>query len=103
MYKHFVLLKIKENHTQHEVNKIFSILGELKNEVPGMMLMSYGKNLSEYHDSYGFTHAFSVDFIDKEFYRLYQQNPKYNHLLSHIHSVIHENGMIVFDYPLDFT
>lgn len=104
MIRHIVLFKAKPTN-DGTIDKIFHSLTEIRKTTPGIMLMSYGPQatLPDSPQS-GFTHGFSMDFIDENYYKRYLQQPSRAKVIDLIDSVIeNDSDIIIFDYPIEIV
>ncbi len=61
MIRHVVLLKLRD---AVEASKIFTVLKNLQSQIPGILAISTGTDCSPEGLQRGFTHGFTVDFVD---------------------------------------
>lgn len=102
MFKHIVLMKLRDDVPYETIEDIFIGIHDLKQELLGIMSFSYGKNISAQGLNQGFTHGFSMDFVDPEYSQLFLEHPKHTEILEKIkQSLVSEGDILVFDYPLD--
>ena len=64
MIRHVVLFKLRAGLGGSVANEIFAALKALKNEIPGIIAVSCGADVSPEGLQRGHTHAFTVDFTD---------------------------------------
>lgn len=61
MIRHIVLLKLRD---AEQAPQIFSALNNLQSQIPGIIKISAGTDCSPEGLQRGFTHGFTVDFVD---------------------------------------
>ena len=64
MIRHIVFVRIRPEVQRHEVEGLFAELAALKDVVPGLLSFASGPDSSPEGLARGYTHAFSVDFVD---------------------------------------
>jgi hypothetical protein len=64
MIRHVVLFKLRQGLTEKAADDIFSALKALKDEVPGILAISAGRDQSTEGLQRGNSHGFSVDFAN---------------------------------------
>jgi len=80
MIRHVVLFKLRPELGPAEVEKIHSDLVALKAVIPGMLNVSFGKDVSPEGLQRGHTHGFTVDFADKAARDAYLPHPDHQKL-----------------------
>ncbi|OKH87344.1 Dabb family protein [Thalassospira sp. TSL5-1] len=64
MIRHIVLVQVPYHADLAERDNVFALLKEIALKTPGMVAFSGGRNLEKDGLHQGFTHAFTIDFID---------------------------------------
>ena len=64
MVRHVVLVRLRYGVAPGEVSGIFEGLAALRDHLPSLRSFAWGANTSPEGLSRGFTHAFTIDFID---------------------------------------
>jgi hypothetical protein len=64
MIRHAVLCNFRKDLKQSDIDALFAALHALKNQIPGIVAISHGKDNSPEGLQKGKTHGFTVDFID---------------------------------------
>ena len=64
MIRHVVLFKLRHGFGDSVASEIFNALKALKHDIPGIIAVSCGADVSPEGLQRGHTHAFSVDFIN---------------------------------------
>ena len=80
--EHIVLLKIKSDTTQQQMDAITEGVYSLKSEIPGILDISFGADFSG--RSQGFTHGLVVRFESKEASIAYQTHPAHETLRDNV-------------------
>ena len=75
MIRHVVLFKLRHGLGALAAAEIFNALKALKHEIPGIIAVSCGADVSPEGLQRGHTHAFSVDFINAAARDAYLPNP----------------------------
>ena len=102
MIKHIVLLKGSQNVSDQIIMQIFSLLGKLKNIIPGMLSFEAGKNCSLENLERGYQYAFIISFTDQKARDSYLEHPEHQLIVRQIVDVC-ENGIedvLVVDIPV---
>lgn len=102
MIKHMVLLKMSKKSAEVYFADIVRALTALKNDLPGIMNFTAGENIAEPNRTQGYTHGFCMDFVDRDFLRLYQEHPEHLKVVEMIKmATASPDGVCVCDYYLD--
>ena len=80
MIRHVVLFKLRPELGPADVEKIMAGLNALKAVVPGMLNVSFGKDVSPEGLQRGHTHGFTVDFADTAARDAYLPHPDHQKL-----------------------
>ena len=64
-YRHVVLFKFKDSATPEQIKKIEEEFVALKPQIPSVVSLEWGTNVSPESHAEGFTHCFFVTFKDK--------------------------------------
>lgn len=75
MITHVVLLQPKPEVTSEEIATALEHVRALQKEIPGIIDVQIGKNMSNYNQ--GYTHGFVMHFVDIEHLRAYAPHPKH--------------------------
>lgn len=101
MIKHIVLFKAKDDVSNSEIEDLFRAMGELRHHLPGIMLYSSGKNVSEMGLNNGYTHAMTMDLVDDEFLENVLLHPLHQNMVAKVKKLSADNQpMLVFDYKI---
>jgi hypothetical protein len=75
MIRHVLLLQPRPLATPAEIAKCREALGALVGVVPGLTNFSFGENFAAEERREGFTHGFTMDFVDREALVAYGPHP----------------------------
>jgi NADPH-dependent 7-cyano-7-deazaguanine reductase QueF len=75
LLRHVVLFKFRDSSSEDEVKQVVSSFMSLKNQVPQIVAMEWGKNISEENNHQGFTHCFVISFRSIQDLTDYQSHP----------------------------
>ena len=102
MIRHLVLIKVKEQASQEEINGVFDILGELKNRIPGILRFNAGANNSPEGLAKGYTHVFIMDFSDSAARDAYLPHPEHKAVQGPLMEILadEEDTVLVFDFEV---
>ncbi len=64
MIRHVVLFKLRSDLPESTAGQIFTALKALRQQMPGIIAISTGKDASPEGLQRGHTHGFTVDFVD---------------------------------------
>ena len=100
MITHIVLLKIRSDVSQEDLDRVFSDLATLKTKIDGLLSFSGGPYSSHEGLSRGFTHGFVMTFSDAEARDVYLPHPEHERVKSRILEILDGglDGVIAFDY-----
>jgi len=98
--KHVVLLRLKADIGQNEIDAIFSDLADLKNDISGIIDFSGGPYSSSEGLNKGFTHGFVTTFINEASRDAYLSHPAHEAVKK---ALIHAldgglDGVVAFDW-----
>jgi hypothetical protein len=77
MIRHVVLCKFKPDVDEMEIQRIFAALSGLKADIPGILGITAGRDMSPEGLQRGFTHGFTVDFEDEAARDAYLPHPEH--------------------------
>ncbi len=75
MIRHVVLFKLRSDLDEGAATRIFTALKALQGQISGITAISTGKDASPEGLQRGFTHGFTVDFVDATARDAYLPNP----------------------------
>ena len=93
-----VLMKIRSDVPQSEIDDIFAALEGLKNKIPGLVSYSGGPYSSPEGLNKGFSHGFSMDFETESQRDAYF--PHANHEIVKEMIIARVDDVIAFDYKI---
>jgi hypothetical protein len=97
MIEHIVLFKWKLDASAEAVTAVIENLKALKNQIPGIVDLSCGKNFSE--RGKGFEHALVVRFEDREALESYGPHPLHQEVVQNLVKPILDD-IIAIDYEI---
>ena len=92
---HTVLFKFIPNTSSEQIDKLTAGIVKLKNTIPGIEMVSYGKNFSD--RSSGFTYAVTLTFRDVAALETFYAHPEHKKLINDLILPI-KAAMLVIDY-----
>jgi len=92
---HTVLFKFISNTSSAQIDRLTLGIVKLKNTIPGIEMISYGKNFSD--RSMGFTHAVTLTFRDLAALETFYTHPEHKKLINDLILPI-KAAMLVIDY-----
>jgi hypothetical protein len=96
LLRHVVLFKFKDSSLEDEVEHVVSSFMSLKSQVPQIVAMEWGRNISEENHHQGFTHCFVISCQSIQDLTDYQKHPAhldFQKILAH-----HMEKVFVVDY-----
>ena len=77
MLAHCVFLKVSPSHDTSDTEEVLQALGQLKDEVDGILSYEYGPNRDFEAKTAEYTYGFVVTFRDREAHLAYERHPKH--------------------------
>lgn len=77
MIRHIVLIRFPESCPSVQVSSIFNQLGKLKGVIPGLLEFHVGNDVTPVSLAQGFTHGFTMDFLDVASRDGYWEHPEH--------------------------
>lgn len=77
MIYHLVLLKIRKDAPQKQVDAVFAEIGGLRNKLPGILSYAWGPYSSPEGFNKGYTHGFCMTFADAKSRDAYLPHPEH--------------------------
>lgn len=97
MLRHIVLLKLKEDTTEEQLEEMVENLKALKDKIPGIISVSAGRNSSPEDRDLGFNYCFLIDFENAEARNNYLPHPEHKKVgKEYVRPIAAE--ILVFDY-----
>jgi len=75
--RHIVLVRFSPQTTPQRLEEIFTALEALQTSIPGILAITRGPNTSPEGLDHGYTHAFTVDFVDAAARDAYLPHPEH--------------------------
>jgi hypothetical protein len=97
MIEHIVLLKLKPNTTEQQVQTLTNELLKMAAQIPGIEHISAGMNNSPEGKNHGYTYGFIVRFTDAAARDAYLPHPVHRQVATQYLRPIAED-VLVFDY-----
>ncbi len=100
MVTHMVLLRIRKDVPQKQVDAVFAELASLKGKIPGLLSFAGGKYSSPEGLQRGFTHGFCMTFKDAAARDVYLPHPEHEKVKKSVLAVLEGgmDGVIAFDF-----
>lgn len=100
MIVHMVILKIRKNVAQKEIERVFGAIGALKTEIPGILSYSWGAYSSPEGMQRDFTHGFCMTFTDGKARDVYLPHPLHEKVKTAVLAILEGglDGVLAFDY-----
>ena len=96
--RHIVIFKYKPSATEEQIESVTTALGDLKNEIPGIIFFEHGINDSPENKNNGFTHVYQFTFEDadaRDTYLPHPEHQKFGEMLGEMEIV---EDVFVVDY-----
>lgn len=102
MIRHAVLFKRAKGVDDAGLAKVFSTLKDLQLSIPGILNITTGINCSPEGLQRGYTHAFTVDFVDAEARDVYLPHPAHQKVGAMIVAATEGgiDGILVLDWEV---
>jgi hypothetical protein len=102
MIRHVVLFKPREDLRKGELQKIFDGLAALRHAIPGMIDFHGSENCSPEGMNRGYSHGFTIDFMDVKARDTYLVDPEHKALGEQLSAAADggKGGLLVFDINL---
>ena len=103
MIRHVVLVRFREAVSATEIAAIFQQLDDLRQKLAGMKVFCHGSNVSPEGLARGYTHAFTVDFIDAAARDAYLAHPDHEAAGARLVKAAEGglSGLLVLDFALE--
>lgn len=99
MLQHTVLMRVREDVEQQDVDVVFSYIQDLKRTLPGIMNFTCGPSAQLDHSDKQYSHGFSMVFVDQDYFDEYRSHPKYTDTLDRIGTLLADSSSLVtFNY-----
>ena len=102
MIRHVVLIKIRSDVSQEQIDEVFKALAGLKDKIPGVLAFDGGPYSSDEGLNKGFTHAFVMDFESAAARDAYLPHPEHEVVKGQVVEVLDGGiaGVIAFDFEV---
>ncbi len=102
MIRHIVLIKCKPEVSQEEIDQVFTALAALKESIPGILAFEIGENNSPEGINRGYTHAFTMDFVDEQARDAYLPHLEHEKVKIRVDQILAEgnDGVLVVDFSI---
>ena len=100
MIYHMVLLKVRENVSHDDVEKVFTKVGNLRDVIPGITGFEWGPYFSNEGLNRGYTHAFCMTFTNAAARNTYLSHPEHQIVKGHVVETLEGgvDGVLSFDF-----
>jgi hypothetical protein len=98
MVRHVLILQPKPGVTAQQIESCRAALTGLVGRIPGLLDCKWGENLAPAERREGFTHGFSMDFVDRPSLEAYGPHPEHKPVAALVRSVFER--VLVFDWML---
>lgn len=101
MIRHMVMLKLKPEAAQADVDHLFGLLSGLRGKLDGLVDVHGGPYSSPEGINRGFTHGFSMDFTDAASRDAYLPHPEHMKIAESVGGILDgtfEEAVCAFDY-----
>jgi len=98
MIRHILLLKQRATATAEAVDAARAALAALVGPIPGLVNFHWGANHAPAERRAGFTHGFSMDFVDQQSLEAYAPHPQHQLAVAKVGQAF--EGIAVFDFAL---
>jgi hypothetical protein len=98
MVRHILLLQQRADATAAEIDACRVALDGLVGPVPGLVNCHWGLNIAPEERRGGFTHGFSMDFVDRASLDAYHPHPQHQIAAAKVRATFER--IIVFDFAL---
>ena len=97
---HMVLLRVREDVPEEQIDRVFAALAGLKGRIPGLLSFSGGPYRSPEGLARGFTHGFCMTFSDAKSRDAYLPHPEHEKVKAMIFPLLEGglDGALAFDY-----
>ena len=97
---HLVLFKVRPDVAPDEVARVFEAVGALRETIPGITGYSWGPYSSPEGLNRGYTHGFSMTFVDAASRDAYLPHPEHEKVKEVVLGILDGglDGVLAFDY-----
>ncbi len=103
MIRHIVLMKCKPDAARHDIDAMFAALAALTQSIPGVLACEGSANNSPEGLNHGYTHAFTMDFVDEATRAAYLPHPEHKHAQTFMQTVLTDlpDKVLVLDFSIE--
>jgi len=98
MIRHVLLLQQRPDATTSEIDACRDALAGLVGPIAGLVNCHWGQNVAPEERRAGFTHGFTMDFVDRESLAAYGPHPQHQLAVAKIRATFER--IVVFDFAL---
>lgn len=98
MVRHILLLEPRSESTPQAIEECRAALLGLVGTVPGLLDCHWGENFAASERREGFTHGFTMDFLDRQALEAYAPHPAHKPVAALVRTVFQK--ITVLDIPL---
>jgi hypothetical protein len=99
MIRHILLLKPRPETTPEAIEGCRQAITGLVGNVPGLLDCHWGENFAAKQRADGFSHGFSMDFVDRASLDAYGPHPAHVHAAKLVGAAFEK--IVVFDFAID--
>jgi Stress responsive A/B Barrel Domain len=102
MIRHIVLVNLRSDLSADEKGSLFAALAGLKVEIPGIVAFTAGANNSPEALNRGYSHGFTVDFVDAAARDAYLPHPDHVKVAKQLVAATQDGveGILVLDFEI---
>ncbi len=98
MIRHILLLQLRSDSSPQAIEACRQALNGLVGRIPGLLDCHWGENLAAAERREGFTHGFSMDFVDRASLDEYGPHPEHKPVAALVRGTFER--IVVFDFVL---
>jgi len=98
MVRHILLLQQRPDATADDIDACRAALAGLVGPVPGLVDFHWGANVAPVERRDGFTHGFSMDFVDRPSLDAYGPHPDHRVAAARVRATFQR--VVVFDFEI---
>jgi hypothetical protein len=98
MIRHILLLQQRAGATSQDIDACRAGLAGLVGSMPGLMNFHWGHNIAPPERRGGFTHGFSMDFVDQASLDAYGPHPQHQVVAAKVRETFER--IVVFDFAI---
>jgi len=98
MIRHVLLLQQRPDATADEIDACRAGPASLVGRLPGLIDFHWGANIAPVERRDGFTHGFSMDFVDRASFDAYGPHPEHQVVAAKVRATFER--VVVFDFEL---